>query len=98
MDSIPAHNKNGLTPDISPEQMMDLCLDEIYTIVKSEDVGMIHDLVDRVLDEMDIVPVFTYRQITERIVNDGRFEVVLGQICGLKGTDPVELIADRLNL
>ena len=95
-DSIPTHNKNGLTPDISSDQMMDLCLEEIYTIVKREDVGMLHDLVNGVLEKMDIVPTFTYKQISDRMANDGRFEVVYGHICGLKGTDPVDLMADRL--
>jgi hypothetical protein len=97
-DSIPTHNKNGLTPDISSEQMMDLCLDKVHTILKSEKVGMLPDLVDTVIEEMDIVPTFTYRQILERMMNDERFETVQGQICGLEGTDPVELMADTLKL
>ena len=98
MDSIPAHNMNGLTPDISPEQMMDLCLDEIFGILKSENAGMLPDLLNKVIIEMDVVPTFTYKQISDRMTNDGRFEVVHGQMCGLKETDPVELIADKLKL
>jgi len=76
IDSIPTHNKNGLTPNITIEQMMDLCLDEIYKIIEKEKVGMIHDLVDKVVLELDIVPTFTYRQISERTMRDERFEVV----------------------
>jgi hypothetical protein len=62
------------------EQMMDLCLDEIYKIVVSEKVGMLVDLVDKVVKEMDIVPLFTYRNISKRMKNDGRFEIFQSQI------------------
>ncbi len=96
IDSIPAHNKNGLSPNITPEQMMDLCLDKIHTILESESVGMAHDLVDKVILNMDIIPTFTYRQITQRMISDGRFEVIHNQICGLKGTDPLEFMAEKL--
>jgi hypothetical protein len=95
-DSIPTHNKNGSTPNITPTQMMDLCLDEIHKILETEKVGMTPDLVDKVVLIMDIVPTFTYRQIAERMSQDERFEVVRGQICSLKGTDPIQLMADKL--
>ncbi len=95
-DAIPTHNKNGLRPEITSEQMMDLCLDEIYKSLATEHVGMTNDLVDAVLHEMDIVPTFTYREIAERIVQDGRFSVFNGQICSLNGTDPVTLMAEKL--
>ena len=52
IDSIPSHNKNGLTPNITPHQIMDLCLDEIYKIIGKEKVGMAHDLVDKVILNM----------------------------------------------
>ncbi|MFQ5866087.1 MAG: hypothetical protein ACE5IW_12755 [bacterium] len=96
IDSIPTHNKNGLTPNITSEQMMDLCLDEIHKILEIEKVGMTHDLVDKVILSTDIIPTFTYRQISERMLKDGRFEVAHGQICSLKGTDPAELMAEKL--
>jgi len=96
IDAMPTHNKNGLTPAITPEQMMDLCLDEIYKILVDEKVGMTPDLADKVILEMDLVPTFTYRQLSERMMNDGRFVVVHQQICGLKGSDPVELMVDKL--
>ncbi len=95
-DAIPTHNTNGLRPKITSEQMMDLCLDEIYKSLTDEGVGMTKDLVDAVLHEMDIVPIFTYRQIAERMEKDGRFSVFKGQICSLKGTDPVTLMAEKL--
>ncbi len=75
---------------------MDLCLDEIHAILESENVGMAHDLVDKVILNMDIIPTFTYRQITQRMISDGRFEVIHNQICSLKGTDPLELMAEKL--
>jgi hypothetical protein len=96
-DSIPAHNKNAITPNITPEQMMDLCLDEIDKILQTEKVGMTRDLVDKVILNMDVVPTFTYRQIAQRMLEDGRFEIAHGQICSLKGTDPAELMAERLS-
>jgi hypothetical protein len=96
IDSIPKHNKNGLIPNITVEQIMDLCLDEINEIIKNEKAGMIVNLVDSLIKEMDIIPTFTYRQISERMKNDGRFEIFQSQICSLKGTDPVELIEKKL--
>jgi hypothetical protein len=95
-DAIPTHNKNGLRPEITPEQMMDWCLDEIHKLLAAEHVGMTKDLVDAVLHEMDIVPTFTYRQIAERMEKGGRFSVFKGQICSIKGTDPVKLMAQKL--
>ena len=74
IDSIPTHNANGLQPDITAEQMMDLCLDEIHQALQIEKAGTLHDLIDAALREMDIVPVFTYRQIADRMERDGRFE------------------------
>ncbi|MFQ5825477.1 MAG: hypothetical protein ACE5JB_15665 [bacterium] len=72
-------------------------MDEIYKIIGKEKVGMTHDLIDKVILDMDIIPTFTYRQISERMIEDGRFEVVHGQICSLKGTDPSELMAEKLH-
>jgi hypothetical protein len=95
-DAIPTHNKNGLRPEITSEQMMDLCLDEIHKLLAAERVGMTKDLVDAVLHAMDIVPTFTYRQIAARMEDDGRFSVFKGQICSLKGADPVTLMAQKL--
>ena len=56
IDSIPKHNLNGLKPNITIEQMMDLCIDEVYKIITDEKVGMLLDLIDKVIREMDIVP------------------------------------------
>ena len=96
LDSIPTHNKNGLNPNISKEQMIGLCLDEIYKILRSEEVGMLVDLVNRVLQSMDIVPIFTYREIGNRMESDERFSIFKMQICSLNGTDPLELLTNRL--
>jgi hypothetical protein len=96
IDSIPKHNMNGLTPNITIEQMMDLCLDEIYKTIKKEKVGMLVDLVDEVIQGMDIIPMFTYKQISKRMEIDGRFEIFQNQICSLKVTNPVELIEKKL--
>jgi hypothetical protein len=98
LDSIPTHNKNGLTPKISPIQLMDLCLDEIEKYLQREKVGMLHDLVDKVVKEMDVIPTFTYRQIGQRIQKDGRFEILNMQICSLIGDDPLELLSKKLGI
>ncbi|MEK7729573.1 MAG: SEC-C metal-binding domain-containing protein [candidate division KSB1 bacterium] len=95
-DAIPTHNQNGLRPEITPEQMMDLCLDEIHRALATEHVSATKDLVDAVLREMDVVPTFTYRQIAERMEKDGRFSVFKGQLCSLNGTDPVTLMEKKL--
>ena len=39
LDSIPTHNVNGLTPDISKQQMMDIVLDEFYRVLSTECQG-----------------------------------------------------------
>ena len=96
IDSLPKYNLNGLTPNITKEQMMELCLDEIYKIIKKEKVGMLVDMVDKVIQEMDIIPTFTYREISKQIEIDGRFELFQSQICSLKGTNPIELIEKKL--
>ena len=96
LDSLPAHNENGLTPEITSQQMMELCLDEVYKILKKEKVGMMRDLIDRVIKDMDIVPTFTYRQFGEQISQNDRFEVYYNQICSLKGDDPISLMAAKL--
>ncbi len=96
LDSFPAYNQNGLTPDISPEQMMDICLDEIEKILQVEKVGMMRDLVDLIIKQMDVVPTFAYREIGERMSNDGRFELHLMQVCCLKGNDPIRLLSEKL--
>ena len=54
------------------------------------------DLVNKVIFDMDIVPIFTYREIAKRIESDSRFSIFQMQVCSLKGTDPVSLMADKL--
>ena len=97
MDSIPTHNVNGITPNITKDQMMDLCLDEIYKILKNEKVDMLVDLVNLVVLNMDIVPIFTYREIATQIEKDKRFSIYMMQICSLSGTDPLKLMVDKLS-
>ncbi len=96
INALPTHNQNGLSPSITAEQMMDLCLDEIIKILSDEKAGMLPDLADKVVLEMDIIPAFTYKQLAERMANDDRFKVANDYFCGLKGSDPVGLMLDRL--
>ena len=97
MDSIPSHNESRIKPNITKDQMMDLCLEEIYKILIDEKVNMLVDLVNLVVHDMDIVPIFTYREIASRIENDKRFSIYMMQICSLSGTDPLKLMVDKLS-
>jgi len=47
--------------------------------------------------DIDIVPIFTYREIATQIETDKRFSIYKMQICSLSGTDPLELMADKLS-
>jgi hypothetical protein len=96
LDSIPTHNKNGLKPKITQNQMIDLCLDNIYKILEKEKVGMLLDLVNFVVKTMDIIPTFTYREFAERMEKDDRFTIYQMQVCCLKGDNPIRLMSERL--
>ena len=97
LDSIPTHNKNGLSPSTTPEELMDLCIDEIHKALQAEEVGMLADLVNRVVLEMNIISTFTYRQIGEWMEKDGRFAGSNLQIFSRAGTDPLKLMLDKLS-
>ena len=97
LDSIPTHNRNGLSPSISREQMVIICLDEIYLLLTKERVGMLSDLVDRVVCNMNIIPVFTYRQIGEQMQKDIRFSGYEMQVFSLCGTNPIDLISEKIS-
>jgi len=96
LDAIPTHNANGLEPDITPHQMMDLCLDELVKILDKEKAGMLVDLVNRVILDMNVIPSFTYHEFSDRMAGDQRFELFNSQICSLRGTNPLELMADKI--
>jgi hypothetical protein len=77
--------------------MMDLCLDEIYTIIKKEKVGLMADVVVQVVSIMDIKPTFTHREIALKMLQDERFSLYKLQICSLAGTDPLALLKEQLS-
>ena len=95
IDSVPIHNSNGIRPDMTKEEMINSCIEAIHPILKIEKVGMLGDVVDKVVQDLNIIPNFTYREIGMQMENDGRFEVYQMQVCSLKGTDPIELILDK---
>ena len=95
LDSIPTHNVNGLTPDISKQQMMDMVLDEFFRVLSIEQVGMLADLTNRIIAEMNIVPIFTYRDLGNALEADSRFEHYCMQVVCLAGNDPMELIVEQ---
>ena len=95
LDSIPTHNVNGLTPDISKQQMMDIILDEFHRVLSTEQVGMLADLTNRIVAEMNIVPLFTYRDLGNALEADSRFEHYCMQLVCLAGNDPMELLIGK---
>jgi len=96
LDSIPTHNTNGLTPDISKKKMIVLILDEFFRILNTEQVGTLADLTNRIVAEMNIVPVFTYRELGNMLEADSRFEHYCMQLVCLAGNDPIEIFADKM--
>lgn len=95
LDSVPIHNLNGIRPDMTKVEMINSCIEIIHQILKIEKVGMLGDVVDKVVQDLNIIPNFTYREIGIQMENDGRFEVYQMQVCSLKGTNPIELILDK---
>jgi len=96
LDSIPTHNTNGLTPDITKKQMIALILDEFFHILSTEQVGTLADMTNRIVAEMNIVPVFTYRDLGKALEADSRFEHYCMQLICLAGNDPVEVYVDKM--
>lgn len=78
--------------------MISLCVERIYMILKKDKVDMLADLVDKTIDEMNIIPNFSYGDIGRCMERDDRFEIFKMQICSLKGTDPVKLIMEKLSI
>ena len=96
LDSIPTHNTNGLTPDITKKQMIALVLDEFFRILSTEQVGTLADMTNSIVAEMNIVPVFTYRDLGNVLEADSRFEHYCMQLICLAGNDPVEVYVDKM--
>jgi hypothetical protein len=95
-DSVPIHNLNGIRPTMTKEEMINSCIEVIRQILQIEKVGMLGDVVDKVVQDLNIILNFTYREIGMQMENDGRFEVYQMQVCSLKGTDPIKLILDKV--
>ncbi len=96
LSSIPTHDPEGIQSDMTKEELNNSCIEVIYQILKIEKVGMLADLVDKVVQDLNIVPTFTYWEIGMQMENDGRFEVYQMQVCSLKGTEPVKLLLNKL--
>ena len=96
LDSIPTHNTNGLTPDITKKQMIALILDDFFRILSTEHVGTLADMTNRIVAEMNIVPVFTYRDLGKALEADSRFEHYCMQLICLAGNDPVEVYVNKM--
>ena len=96
LDSISTHNTKGLTPDITKKQMIALVLDEFLRILRTEQVGTLADITNRIVAEMNIAPFFTYRELGNALEADVRFEHHGMQLVCLAGNDPVELFTEKM--
>ena len=96
LDSIPTHNTNGVAPEITKKQMIALVLDEFFRVLSSEQVGTLAEMTSRIVAEMNIVPVFTYRDLGNALETDPRFEHYCMQLVCLAGSDPVAMFADKM--
>ena len=76
--------------------MIALILDEFFRILNNEQVGTLADLTNRIVAEMNIVPVFTYRELGNMLEADSRFEHYCMQLVCLAGNDPIEIFADKM--
>ena len=96
LDSIPTHNTNGVAPEITKKQMTALVLDEFFRILSNEQVGTLAEMTNRIVEEMNIVPVFTYRDLGNALETDPRFEHYCMQLVCLAGNDPVEVYVGKM--
>ena len=96
LDSIPTHNAEGLAPDLTQRQMIALVLDEFLRILGTEQAGTLADLTNRIVAEMNIVPVFTYRDLGDALEKHPRFEHHCMQLVCLAGDDPVKVYVDKM--
>ena len=76
--------------------MIDLVLDDIFRILNVEQIGMLADMTNRIVAEMNIVPIFTYRDLGNALDADSRFEHYCMQVICLAGNDPTELLVDKM--
>jgi len=76
--------------------MIGLILDDFFRILGTEQVGTLADLTNRIVAEMNIVPVFTYRDLGNALEADPRFEHYCMQLICLARNDPVELYVNKM--
>jgi len=46
---------------MSKEEMINSCIEVIHPVLKIKKVGMLGDVVDKVVQDLNIIPKFTYR-------------------------------------
>ncbi len=76
--------------------MIALVLDEFFRILSTEQVGTLADMTNRIVAEMNIVPVFTYRDLGNVLEVDSRFEHYCMQLVCLAGNDPLKVYVDKM--
>lgn len=96
LDSIPTHNQNGLISNITKSKEIQLLLDLAEIELKYRKVDMLADITNRLVEEMNIVPQFTYRDVGMAIDKDSRFEHCQMQVVSLSGTDPMDLLMNQM--
>jgi|LGOV01.1.fsa_nt_gb hypothetical protein len=80
---------------MTKKEMINSCIETIHPILKIEKIGMLGDVVNKVVQDLNIILNFTYREIGMQMENDDRFEIYQMQVCSLKGIDPIELISSK---
>ena len=76
--------------------MIGLVLDEFFRILSNEQVGTLAEMTNRIVAEMNIAPVFTYRDLGNALEADPRFEHYCMQLVCLAGNDPVEVYVEKM--
>ena len=96
LDSVPTHNANGLQPNLSKEQTLQVLLDELERDLAFMRVELLSEATNRLVARMNIVPKFTYRDVGNAVEADKRFVQYMMQIVCLVGEDPLTLFFEKL--
>lgn len=80
------------------EAALGQCLAQAESLLMERKAETLFKLLDDVLARLHLAVDFTYGDFAARLERDERFALVKGQLCGLRGTNPVRLYVDRMGL
>jgi hypothetical protein len=95
---VPAPPAGAGPAAADPEAALGRCVDEAERLLTERQAEILFKLLDDILVRLRLAVGFTYGEFSARLERDGRFALVKGQLCGLRGTDPVKLYVDRMGL